>query len=202
MMKRVKLFGKSIIVLMIAAMFLFGCGSNKEEAEETPAESEAVEDLVIEEQEEEKEEAEEVDEEAKEQEAEKTEEKKEEKKVDKAAVEKLLADAEKEAAALEKKLAEDASLSQADMNELSNEIYVVWDDVLNELWGILKDTQDEDTMNDLLKEQREWIDMKETEAQKAGEEFAGGSMQALVVNQKAAELTRERVYELADYLGV
>ena len=115
---------------------------------------------------------------------------------------KLLADAEKEAAALEKKLAEDASLNQADMNELSNEIYVVWDNVLNELWGILKDTQDEDTMNDLLKEQREWIDMKEKEAQKAGEEFAGGSMQALVVNQKAAELTKVRVYELADYLGI
>ena len=191
---------KKIILMLIMSMFLFGCGSSEEK---TPENNEPVEDLVIESQEEETEEVEEQEEtEVKEQKEEKTEEVEEQQSVDKSAVEKLLADAEKEAAALEKKLAEDASLSQADMNKLSNEIYVVWDDVLNELWGILKDTQDEDTMNDLLKEQREWIDMKETEAEKAGEEFAGGSMQALVVNQKAAELTKVRVYELADYLGV
>ena len=198
---------KKIILMLIMSMFLFGCGSNEEE---TAVNNEPVEDLVIESQEEETEEVEEVEEqeeeteevEEQEEETEEVEEQQEQKSVDKAAVEKLLADAEKEAAALEKKLAEDASLNQADMNELSNEIYVVWDDVLNELWGILKDTQDENTMNDLLKEQREWIDMKETEVKKAGEEFAGGSMQALVVNQKAAELTKVRVYELADYLGI
>lgn len=190
---------KKIILMLIMSMFLFGCGSSEEE---TSVNNVPVEDLVIENQEEETEEAEEQETEVKEQEEEKIEEKKKQKSVDKAAVEKLLADAEKEAAALEKKLAEDASLSQADMNELSNEIYVVWDEALNELWGILKDTQDENTMNDLLKEQREWIDMKEAEVKKAGEEFAGGSMQALVVNQKDAELTKDRVYELADYLGV
>ena len=189
--------------MLIMSMFLFGCGSSEEE---TTANNEPVKDLVIETQEEETEEVEEQETEVKEQGEDTTEEKIEEKKkqksVDKAAVEKLLADAEKEAAALEKKLAEDASLSQADMNELSNEIYVVWDEALNELWGILKDTQDENTMNDLLKEQREWIDMKEAEVKKTGEEFAGGSMQALVINQKDAELTKVRVYELADYLGV
>lgn len=194
---------KKIILMLIMSMFLFGCGSSEEEAAEN---NEPVKDLVIETQEEETEEVEEQETEVKEQEEDTTEEKIEEKKkqksVDKAAVEKLLADAEKEAAALEKKLAEDASLSQADMNELSNEIYVVWDEALNELWGILKDTQDENTMNDLLKEQREWIDMKEAEVKKAGEEFAGGSMQALVVKQKDSELTKVRVYELADYLGV
>jgi len=188
---------KKIILMLIMSMFLFGCGSSEEK---TPENNEPVEDLVIESQEEETEDVEEQEEET--EETEEVEEQQEQKSVDKAAVEKLLADAEKEAAAMEKKLAEDASLNQAEMNELSNEIYVVWDNVLNELWGILKDTQDENTMNDLLKEQREWIDMKEAEAQKAGEEFAGGSMQALVVNQKAAELTKVRVYELADYLGI
>ena len=109
---------------------------------------------------------------------------------------------QKESATLEKKLAEDASLTQVDMNELSNEIYTVWDDVLNEIWGILKDTQDDKTMNTLLEEQREWIDYKEAEAKKAGEEFAGGSMEAMAVDQKAAELTQIRVYELAAYLGI
>lgn len=190
---------KKIILMLIVTMFLFGCGSSEEE---TAVDNEPVEELVIENQEEETGEVEETEEVEEVEEAEETEGQQEQQSVDKAAVEKILADAEEAAAALEKKLAEDASLNQADMNALSNEIYVVWDDVLNELWGILKETQDEDAMNDLLKEQREWIDMKETEAQKAGEEFAGGSMQALAVNQKAAELTKERVYELADYLGI
>jgi len=39
------------------------------------------------------------------------------------------------------------------------------------------------------------------EEQEAGAEFAGGSMEVMAVNMKAAELTKERVYELTAYLG-
>lgn len=116
-------------------------------------------------------------------------------------VQKALADAEKSASVLEKKLMEDASLTQTDMNTLSMEIYQVWDDTLNELWKALKSALDEESMGDLLEEQRAWITKKEEEVKKAGEEFGGGSMAALVANQKAAELTKTRVYELASLLG-
>lgn len=117
------------------------------------------------------------------------------------AVQGMLEAAEEEASALHKKLTEDPSLKQSDMNELSHEIYQIWDDLLNELWAIMKDTLDEKTMHNLLEEQREWITMKEAEAKKTGEAFSGGSMAPFASNQKAAELTKERVYELADYLG-
>ena len=113
----------------------------------------------------------------------------------------MLETAEEEASTLHKKLAEDPSLKQSDMNELSHEIYLIWDDLLNELWAVLKETLDEKTMHNLLEEQRAWITMKEAEAKKAGEAFSGGSMAPLASNQKAAELTKERVYELATYLG-
>lgn len=113
----------------------------------------------------------------------------------------MLEEAEEEAAALQKKLTEDSSLKQSDMNVLSNDIYLIWDDLLNDLWVVLKDTLDEKTMNALLAEQRAWITTKEDEVKKAGEAFAGGSMASLVSNQKGAELTRTRVYELAAYLG-
>ena len=113
----------------------------------------------------------------------------------------MMAEAEEEAAALQKKLTEDSTLKQFEMNELSYEIYCVWDDLLNELWAVLKDTLDEQTMNNLLEEQRAWITMKEDEIKKVGETFGGGSMAPLVRNQKAAELTKTRVYELATYLG-
>ena len=101
----------------------------------------------------------------------------------------------------EKKLLEDASLTQMDMNTLASEMYQVWDDLLNELWGILKETLDEDVMEDLLQEQRAWITNKEAEVKQAGDAVSGGSMAPLVANQKAAEITKERVYELAAYLG-
>ena len=117
------------------------------------------------------------------------------------AVQGMLEAADEEASGLHKKLTEDPTLKQSDMNELSHEIYQIWDDLLNELWAIMKDTLDEKTMHNLLEEQCEWITMKEAEAKKAGEAFSGGSMAPFASNQKAAELTKERVYELATYLG-
>ncbi|MBQ7050453.1 MAG: DUF1311 domain-containing protein, partial [Firmicutes bacterium] len=70
-----------------------------------------------------------------------------------------------------------------------------------DLWKNLKETLDEETMDDLLQEQRTWIKGKEAEVQKAREEVGGGSLAPLVANQKAVELTRTRVYELASYFG-
>ena len=116
-------------------------------------------------------------------------------------VQKALENAESEASALQKKLQEDPSLTQADMNTFSEEIYQVWDGVLNDLWKTLKSTLDESNWNNLLEEQRAWIAEKEAEVKQAGEEVGGGSMAPLVASQRAAKLTRERVYELASYLG-
>ena len=96
---------------------------------------------------------------------------------------------------------EDPSLNQADMNTLSGEIYQVWDGVLNELWKNVKSTLDEEKWNNLLEEQRTWIAEKEAEVKQAGEEVGGGSLAPLVANQRAAKLTRLRVYELTSYLG-
>ena len=116
-------------------------------------------------------------------------------------VQQTLEDAEKEASAFQRKLMEDPSLNQADMNTLSGEIYQVWDGVLNELWKNVKSTLDEEKWNNLLEEQRTWIAEKEAEVKQAGEEVGGGSLAPLVANQRAAKLTRLRVYELASYLG-
>lgn len=108
--------------------------------------------------------------------------------------------ADQEAALLEKKLTEDATLTQSDMNALSQEIYMIWDNLLNELWGILKENLDQETMDTLLKEQRIWITEKEVAVKEAGAAFSGGSMATLAANQKAAELTKARVQVLVEYL--
>ena len=58
----------------------------------------------------------------------------------------------------------------------------------------------EDEFKVLLEEQREWIIDKEAAVKETGKEVEGGSLYALVVNMKAAEITEERVYELYEIL--
>ncbi len=89
--------------------------------------------------------------------------------------------------------------TQVDMNEAASELYQLWDQELNRLWGRLKETLSEAQMSELTARQREWIAFKEEAGKAAGSEYEGGSIQEMIVSQKEAELTRERVYELADW---
>ena len=107
--------------------------------------------------------------------------------------------AQAEADRLEEELQNAAA--QADMNELSGQIYAVWDNALNTIWEILKENKDEESMETLTEEERYWIRRKEETVQEAGAEVEGGSLYSLVVNSKAADLTRKRVYELAAEAG-
>lgn len=105
--------------------------------------------------------------------------------------------AEDQDADLEAKLQESAT--QAEMNEISAKIYQTWDDTLNVVWKLLESELDSAAMEALRTEERNWIKTKESEVKAAGEEFEGGSMQPMIENSKASELTKKRVYELAEY---
>lgn len=115
-------------------------------------------------------------------------------------VQSALSLAEQSAAAIQQQLQSDASLTQTDLNSLTYDVYMIWDNALNEIWQVLNETLDQTTMSGLVSEQMAWISKKESEAQQAGAAYAGGSMASMVINQKAAELTKTRVYELAAYL--
>jgi uncharacterized protein YecT (DUF1311 family) len=106
-----------------------------------------------------------------------------------------LAGIEKKAKRLQDKL-QSGDLTQGEMNQLSAKLYKLWDDELNDIWGRL----DEDTKSELLQEERDWIKEKEKKIKEAGKEWEGGSGQPLAENQEGADLTRDRVYKLADYL--
>ena len=114
-------------------------------------------------------------------------------------LEAAIADAAEEAAQLEEML-QNEPLTQMEMNETAGAIYTIWDDLLNNIWGTLQETLDDETMAQLKAEQLDWIARKEADVQAAGAEVEGGSMYPLVTNLKAAELTEERVYVLAEYL--
>lgn len=92
------------------------------------------------------------------------------------------------------------TLTQADMNMKSQELYELWDDALNYLWGEVKSSITEEEFEKLLDEQRIWIEEKEKSVEEAGKEFEGGSIYALIVNGEAAKITEERVYELYELL--
>ena len=98
---------------------------------------------------------------------------------------------------VEKKQEEAAT--QPEMNETAEEMYQLWDDTLNVVWKLLEADLNESDMETLRKEEKEWIASRDAEVQAAGLENEGGSLQPLLEAMKAAELTKARVYELAEY---
>lgn len=112
-----------------------------------------------------------------------------------------LEETEAQAAQLLNRLMNDGNLTQADMNDLSHELYQVWDGLLNEIWGRLKETLPQEEMEQLTREERQWISLKEESIQQAAAAYGGGSLAGLAANQRGAELTRERVYVLAGLLA-
>ena len=107
---------------------------------------------------------------------------------------------EEQSAQLEEQITTYAS-SQLELNLASRDLYYLWDEELNDIWSRLKELLSEEEMSALTTEELEWIAFKEAEAEAAGSEYEGGSMQPMIMNLRKAELTRERVYELAAYLG-
>lgn len=95
---------------------------------------------------------------------------------------------------------EKESLSQADMNVKSQELYELWDGALNYLWSELKNDLTEEEFEQLLEEQRIWIAEKEKATEEAGKDVEGGSLYALLVYTESAKITEERVYELYELL--
>ena len=95
---------------------------------------------------------------------------------------------------------EHEAVTQADLNGKAQELYVLWDTALNELWADLEDTLPEDEFDLLLDQQLTWIDDKEAAVKEAGKDVEGGSMYPLITNAEAAAITEQRVYELFELL--
>lgn len=91
-------------------------------------------------------------------------------------------------------------LTQAELNRISQELYELWDDALNDLWGKLRDSLPEEEFDKLLDEQLTWIETKESAVEAAGKDYEGGSIYSMIVNGEAARITEDRVYELFELL--
>lgn len=114
------------------------------------------------------------------------------------AAQRLAEAAEKQELNINEKMKSD--ITQTDMNIRADEMYKCWDDCLNSIWKILEESLEKSDMDQLRKEEMDWIKEKEAAAEQAGKEVEGGSMYPLVTSSKVAELTKNRIYELMEYL--
>ncbi len=94
-----------------------------------------------------------------------------------------------------------ASAPQSEMNQNAADCFQLWDNELNALWSRLSDELDADRKEDLLDDQRKWVQKKETEVTNAGAEAEGGTLQPLLEYSKGTELIRARCYYLAGLLA-
>lgn len=100
---------------------------------------------------------------------------------------------------LEDKLGQD--LTTVELGEAARELYTLWDDELNSLWGRFWEKADKETKDKVLNEQRAWINDKETAAREASKLYEGGSLAPVIELKKSASITRLRCYDIASYLG-
>ena len=111
-----------------------------------------------------------------------------------------LEETENEVARLRKILLEEAS-TQYDMNQLSYEISMQWNGIMDYIWEALPEIVDANTMATLEKEQKEWLKYREEEIYFAESDFEGGSMAIMAGCDTSSELTKARVYKLLEYIS-
>ena len=99
-----------------------------------------------------------------------------------------------------KQMETDEGMTQEQLNQTANDLYSSWDNCLNEVWDVVRLVKSDSEFAKIKEEQRAWIKEKEQEIDTAGAEYEGGSMQSMMESLKGADLTKERVYKLLDYV--
>jgi len=95
-----------------------------------------------------------------------------------------------------------AANTQFEMNTSAKWFYVIWDKELNSLWSRISSQADAQTKEQLLAKQRNWVAMKEeVTLEYVGSSEEGGSMYPVQQFGFWEEITRNRVYVLANELA-
>jgi uncharacterized protein YecT (DUF1311 family) len=87
------------------------------------------------------------------------------------------------------------------MKKVANDRWEIWDQLLNEVYGVLKEELTTEEMDQLRKEQLKWIKYRDDAAKEASLKYEGGTQEQLEYVTVLANLTEERCYELVeDYM--
>lgn len=92
--------------------------------------------------------------------------------------------------------------TQTELNLSSEWLFVIWDTALNSLWSRFSNSADQQTKENFLADQRNWIDMKEEAVlESVGSSEENGSMYPMLVNAFLEGITRNRAYVIANELA-
>ena len=87
------------------------------------------------------------------------------------------------------------------LKKIEGDRFDIWDGLLNEVYGVLKKQLSSEEVDQLRKEQREWIDYRDDTAYEASMKYKGGTMEQLEYVSVENNLTEERCFELVeDYM--
>lgn len=93
---------------------------------------------------------------------------------------------------------ENSGLTMMEMNRTASDVYKLWDDELNKIYGVVKQELSASEMENLRQKQREWIKYRDSEAEAAASQYAGGTMAPMSQAETKSDLTRDRCYELVN----
>lgn len=85
----------------------------------------------------------------------------------------------------------------AEMNEAEATKFARWDDMLNEIYSLLKTQLSESEIKELKNKQISWIEYRDKTADRESNE-CGGSMAGVQYNTTLGRVTKERCYELVN----
>ena len=92
------------------------------------------------------------------------------------------------------------ALTRTEREEWAASLTEIWDGALDDLWGCLEQRLDPAELEPLAAEQAEWLAWREEQVVQAGAAPHEGCTQAIAEDMAAAELARDRVCELLDWL--
>lgn len=84
------------------------------------------------------------------------------------------------------------------LKNLEGNRYDVLDKILNDIYGTLKQQLPANKMEQLRKEQREWLTLRENKAEEASRKYKGGTEELLEYVTVKNNLTEERCFELVN----
>ncbi|GAA0321236.1 hypothetical protein GCM10008967_09720 [Bacillus carboniphilus] len=84
------------------------------------------------------------------------------------------------------------------LKTIEGDRYDVWDGLLNEIYGVLKEQLTPKEMDQLRTEQREWIKYRDQSAKEASLKYEGGTQEHLEYVIVLNNLTEERCFELVE----
>lgn len=84
------------------------------------------------------------------------------------------------------------------LKKVEGDAYELLDDLLNEIYGVLEKQLNKEEMNQLRKEQREWLINRENIAKKESLKYEGGTLEQYEYVRTINNLTEKRCFELIE----